>query len=199
MDKHVFGQFPGGRSPNSCLRCGFPPDHPYHIQLLDQAVGKADEALSRLARTELHMRVAELYAQRSSCLRGSVGAVIVKEGRIISTGYNGAPSGLPQCDEVGCEDLTLYDVDHEEPELVSTEVKLGCQRTIHAEANAIVWAARSGVPTLDCEMYSTHSPCATCARLVIAAGISKLYYRNEYRVATGLELLDRACVLTEQL
>lgn len=181
-DQHLFAQYPGGRSPRSCIKCGLPPENPVHIQPLDRIVPK-DEALPRLARTELYMRVAELFAQRSSCLRGNVGAVIVRENRIISCGYNGAPAGMPQCDEVGCD------------ELVGAE---GCIRTIHAETNAIVWAARSGVPTLDCEMYSTHSPCGSCARLIIASGISKFYYRNDYRLAR-LDLLDKACILIEQL
>lgn len=184
MDKkHIFAQYPGGRSPNSCVKCGFPPDHPSHVQLLDQAVQKADEAHSRLARTELLMRVAELYAQRSSCTRGHVGAVIAMEGRVLSSGYNGAPAGMQQCDEVGCEEVEGVE---------------GCVRTIHAEANAIVWAARLGVPTLGCDMYSTHSPCASCARLIVAAGISRFYYRNDYRLAR-LDLLDKACVLVEKL
>lgn len=200
--KHIFAQLPGGRAPQSCLRCGLPPDNPIHVQLLDQAIEKFDkvmglEALPRLARSELLMQVAELYAQRSSCTRGHVGAVLVKDGRIISAGYNGAPPGMAHCLDVGCEELTVKPVVgggdfHDE------YVELGCQRTIHAEANAIVWAARMGVPTLDSTMYSTHSPCASCARLLVAAGICRLYYRNDYRLAR-LDILDQACVPVEKL
>jgi dCMP deaminase len=185
-DSHLFSPYPGGRTPRSCVRCGRPPEDPVHIQI-DTTVDQPPQAHSRLARTELLMRVAELYAQRSSCTRGHVGAVIAMEGRVLSSGYNGAPAGMQQCDEVGC------DVPGS-----SGDEDLGCQRTIHAEANAIVWAARLGVPTLGCDMYSTHSPCASCARLIVAAGISRFYYRNDYRLAR-LDLLDKACIPTEKL
>jgi dCMP deaminase len=205
--KHHFVKYPNGEKANACVQCGFPPTHVVHHfiekdelkdkdhSLLKPPPTKAErqieqlkrfdypKASSRLARAELFMQAAELFAKRSSCERGHVGAVLVKEGRIISTGYNGAPPGMKHCLEVGCE------------EVEGTE---GCQRTIHAEANAIVWAARMGVPTLDSIMYSTHSPCASCARLIIAAGVCKVVFRNDYRLAR-LDLLDQACVLTEKL
>lgn len=173
---------PKCKFPNGLVRC--PVCHP-------------EKALPRLARSELLMQVAELYAKRSSCTRGHVGAVIVKGGRILSCGYNGAPAGMQQCDEVGCEILTVKPV-VDELDFHDDEMELGCQRTIHAEANAIVWAARSGVPTLDCEMYSTHSPCASCARLIVAAGISRFFYRTDYRAAR-LDILDQACVPIQKL
>lgn len=192
QEKHHFVPFPNGEKKNSCLKCSLPQNHTIHHlvemkELKDEThpLTKASAAFPRLARDELFMRVAELFAIRSSCTRGHVGAVLVKDKRIISTGYNGAPSGMRHCLEVGC------DVDKDNPDA-------GCQRTIHAEANSLLWAARMGVPTLDSIMYSTHSPCATCARLIIAAGISKVYFRNDYRLAR-LDILDSACVLTEKI
>lgn len=201
-NQHLFAPYPGGRTPRSCVKCGLPPETDVHIQLLDRVVLR-DEAPTRLARSELLMQVAELYAQRSSCLRGNIGAVIAKESRIISCGYSGAPAGMQQCDEVGCdvpECNCQPEGGHQEgyPHATDCATQLGCQRTIHAEGNAIVWAARTGVPTLDCEMYSTHSPCAVCARLIIAAGISKFYYRIDYRLGR-LDLLDKAHIPCEQL
>lgn len=193
---HLFVNDPQGRYPNSCVQCGRVPQHLVHIQV--------PEALPRLARSDLLMQVAELYAQRSSCNRGHVGAVLVRDGRIISAGYNGAPPGMAHCLDVGC-DVPDCNCEHSTPRPEPPDKHhedcaslLGCQRTIHAEANAIVWSARMGVPTLDSAMYSTHSPCATCARLLVAAGICKLYYRNDYRLAR-LDILDQACVLVEKL
>lgn len=188
--KHFFQPYPGGRAPQSCLQCGLPPHNVvHHLVEKDELKDKGHplvqprKADQRLARAELFMQVAELFAHRSSCERGHVGAILVKDGRIISSGYNGAPPGMQHCLEVGCEEVEGVD---------------GCVRTIHAEANALVWAARMGVPTLDSIMYSTHSPCASCARLIIAAGVSKVVFRNDYRLAR-LDLLDQACVLTEKL
>jgi dCMP deaminase len=174
---HQFLAYGGERSPNACMRCGLPPHNVIHIH-------PPEKAVQRLARDELFMQVAELFAQRSSCERGHVGAVLVRDGRIISCGYNGAPPGMQHCSEVGCD--------------VPEDEELGCQRTIHAEANAIVWAARMGVPTYDSIMYSTHSPCLTCARLIIAAGIFKVVFRNDYRLAR-LDILDAAHISTEKL
>lgn len=183
--KHIFAQLPGGRAPQSCLRCGLPPDNPIHVQLLDQAIEKFDkvmglEALPRLARSELLMQVAELYAQRSSCTRGHVGAVIVRDGRIISAGYNGAPPGMAHCLDVGCEELEGVE---------------GCVRTIHAEANALIFAAKHGVATDEATMHCTHCPCLNCAQLIVGAGILKVIYKNDYRITDGLDLLRRS--LTE--
>lgn len=195
--KHYFKPFGNTDINSSCVQCGMPQSHTIHHlvekdELKDenhpllQPIGKSlpiQKPEERIERDELFMQVAELFALRSTCTRGNIGAVIVKEGRIISSGYNGAPPGMKHCSEVGCE------VGDEE---------LGCQRTIHAEANALIFAARTGVPTIDSIMYCTHSPCAACARLLIAAGISKLFYRNAYRRGR-LDLLDEACVMAQML
>lgn len=115
----------------------------------------------------LYLDVARLFAEQATCERGHVGAVIVKDRRIISTGYNGAAPGQPHCSQVGC-DLSLGD-------------EAGCQRIIHAEANAIAWAARAGISVQGATIYSTHSPCPVCARLLVSAGIVTVIYEKDYR------------------
>ncbi len=109
------------------------------------------------------MRIARQVAQRSTCPRVSVGAVIVRERRILTTGYNGAPEGLPHCLEVGC----IIEDDH-------------CQRSLHAEQNAILQAAFHGVSIAGGTMYVTHQPCNTCAKMVINAGLKRVIYAGEY-------------------
>lgn len=139
--------------------------------------------MPRISRPELFMKIAELLADRSTCSRLRVGAVLVKESRIISTGYNGAPQDLPHCDDVGCE----------------LEKGTGaCIRTVHAEANVIAFAAKSGIATDGATLYTTHAPCYTCAKLLVNAGIKKVIYGKDYRIRKGLELLDDCGVEFEQ-
>lgn len=194
--RHKFIPYPSGRSPRSCLRCALPPEDEVHFQVEDTELSSGDSK-PRIERNELFMQIAELVSMRSTCLRGQVGAVIVREGRIISMGYNGAPSGQPDCLTLGCEEFEC--TCHQEPHnTVSCETRFGCQRGIHAETNAIIWAARVGIPIYDSTMYSTHSPCMTCARLLVAAGISKLYFRNDYRAAR-LDILDAGLCQVEKI
>jgi len=103
-------------------------------------------------------------AKRSTCDRARVGSIIVKERRILTTGYNGAPAGLPHCDEVG----HLMENNH-------------CVATIHAEANAIVQAARNGVQIKSASIYITASPCWSCFKLIANVGIQAVYYGEFYR------------------
>lgn len=112
---------------------------------------------------EYFMGIAQQVAQRSTCPRASVGAVIVRERRILTTGYNGAPEGLPHCLEVGC----IIEDDH-------------CQRSLHAEQNAILQAAFHGVSIAGGTMYVTHQPCNTCAKMIINAGLKRVIYAGEY-------------------
>lgn len=143
------------------------------------------------------MEIAESFALRSTCLRGQVGVVIVKDRHIISHGYNGAPSGQPQCDEVGGCDETVGpskcprcqgagELPDCEPCFTcgSSGVVVqttGCKRSIHAEANAIYYAAMVGVSCKDARMYSTHEPCIKCAQAILSAGITEVFYRIPYR------------------
>lgn len=126
---------------------------------------------------EYFMNVAQEVAKRSTCERAQVGAVIVKDKRILTTGYNGSPRGLPHCTEVGC----LMDNGH-------------CVRTLHAEQNAIIVAALHGVITERATIYITHQPCFLCAKMIINAGIIQIVYDKEYPDDLSSEFLEQAGV-----
>lgn len=117
------------------------------------------------------MQIAQLVASRSTCLRRKVGAVIVKDRRILTTGYNGAPRGLAHCSEVGC----LRDKMNIAP---GTRQEL-C-RGLHAEQNAIIQAAMHGITIQNSVLYCTNQPCITCTKMIINAGIIKIFYKNKY-------------------
>jgi dCMP deaminase len=131
----------------------------------------------RPPRDETYMEICHVLRKRSSCLRGKVGALLVMDRRLISTGYNGSPPGAPHCFELGCA------VD-------SNDHRGGCTRSIHAEANVIAFAARHGVSVQGSSLYCTHGPCLKCAQLIVAAGIIEVVYETPYRLPEGLELLD---------
>jgi len=117
------------------------------------------------------MSIAEMVSTRSTCLRRKVGAVLVKDKRIISTGYNGSPSGLKHCEEVGCLREKLGVPSGERHELC---------RGLHAEQNAIIQAALHGVSTKGAILYCTHCPCSLCTKMLINAGISRVVYKEGY-------------------
>jgi dCMP deaminase len=118
----------------------------------------------RVSWEEYFMNLARQAATRSTCPRKHVGAVIVRDRNVLSTGYNGSLRGAPHCDEVGC----LMENGH-------------CIRTVHAEANAIIQAARHGTRLDGAEIYVTASPCFSCFKLIVNAGITKVYYGEFYR------------------
>ena len=126
------------------------------------------------------MEIAEHVAERSTCLRRQVGAVVVKDKRILSTGYNGAPSGIDHCLDVGCL--------REQMKIPSGERHELC-RAIHAEQNAIVQAAYHGVTIKGATLFCTNLPCSICAKMIINAGIQKIYYRSGYADKLGSEML----------
>jgi len=117
--------------------------------------------------------MAVVLSQLSTCNRLAVGAVIIKEGRSISHGYNGAPPGMPHCNHTT-----------DEP----------CLNAIHAELNAVCFAARQGIPTENATLYVTVSPCLSCAQALLSAGIQRIVYNQLYRDQSGLELLRTAGV-----
>jgi dCMP deaminase len=129
------------------------------------------------------MNITTLVAQRSTCTRRAVGAIIVKDKRILSTGYNGAPTGIRHCLEVGCLRESLQVPSGERHELC---------RGIHAEQNAIIQAAYHGVSVKDALLYCTNQPCAICAKMIINAGIKKIYYQSGYTDALAQEMLTEA-------
>ena len=121
-------------------------------------------ATHRVGWDQYFMNIARQAATRSTCDRKSVGAVIVRDKTILSTGYNGSIRGMPHCDEVG------HDLENGH-----------CVATIHAEANAIIQAARNGVNISGAEIYTTASPCWSCFKLIANAGIRRIYYGEFYR------------------
>ena len=126
------------------------------------------------------MEIAQVVSKRSTCLRHKNGVVLMKNKHIISTGYNGAPSGLRHCGEVGCLRMKNRIPSGERHELC---------RGAHAEANAIVQAALHGTSTEGSTMYSTHQPCSFCAKLIINAKIKEVVYIHSYPDKLALELL----------
>jgi len=131
------------------------------------------------------MGITTLVAKRSTCLRRSVGAVIVKDKRILTTGYNGAPSGIRHCLEVGCLREQLNVASGERHELC---------RGIHAEQNAIIQAAFHGVSIKDATLFCTNLPCSICAKMIINAGIKKVYYLSGYADTLSKDMLQEASV-----
>ena len=136
------------------------------------------------------MNITNLVAERSTCIRRAVGAVLVKEKRILSTGYNGAPTGLKHCLEVGCL--------REQLGVESGKMHELC-RGIHAEQNAIIQAAYHGVSVKGAVIYCTNQPCSICARMIINAGIQKIYYQSGYADSLALELLGEAGIELKQI
>lgn len=137
------------------------------------------------------MDMAQAVAQRGTCSRAQVGVVIALEGRVLSTGYNGAPAGMKHCNhECTClvsprsGGLHLDDCPGNPNNI--------CEVTTHAEANAIAFAARNGVATARAELYTTLSPCLTCAKLIINAGIIRVWIGEAYHSQDGLVLLQNA-------
>lgn len=132
---------------------------------------------------EYFMEISELVKTRSTCIRRQVGATIVLERRIIATGYNGAPKGTTHCDITGCMRERLKIPSGERHELC---------RAIHAEQNAVVQAAYSGVSVKGATIYVTCQPCSMCAKSLINAGIVKIIYKGSYPDELSLELLNEA-------
>lgn len=137
--------------------------------------------MARPSWNEYFMTIAELVSKRSTCLRRQVGCILVKDKRILSTGYNGAPSGIPHCEEVGC--LRENIPPGERHELC---------RGLHAEQNAIIQAATFGVNITGSTLYSTHQPCSVCAKMLVNAGIKKIIIKEGYPDKLAKEILHSA-------
>lgn len=131
------------------------------------------------------MQIAILVSNRSTCLRRKVGAIIVKDKRILTTGYNGAPRSLDHCEKVGCL--------REKMDIPSGKNHELC-RGLHAEQNAIIQAALHGISIQDGILYCTEQPCITCAKMIINAGIIKVFYLNSYPDKLAREILEEAKV-----
>ncbi len=141
--------------------------------------------MSRPSWNDYFVKIAELAATRSTCLRRKVGAVLVRDRRILATGYNGAPSGLPHCEDIGCLRERLGIPSGERHEIC---------RGVHAEQNAIIQAATLGVPLKGSILYSTNQPCVVCAKMIINAGIREVVTKGGYPDKLASDLLKEAGV-----
>jgi dCMP deaminase len=136
------------------------------------------------------MEIAEIVAKRSTCVRRNVGALIVKDRRILSTGYNGAPSGLAHCGDLGCL--------RQERKIASGERHELC-RGLHAEQNAIIQAAYHGVPIRGGVFYSTHLPCSICVKMIINAGIEQVIYLEGYPDDLSSRMIEESGITVKQI
>ena len=134
--------------------------------------------------------IVELVSRRSTCLRRAVGAGLVRDRRILATGYNGAPSKLQHCLDIGCLREQLKVPSGERHELC---------RGLHAEQNAIIQAALHGVSTKDASLYCTNHPCVICAKMIINAGIIRIIIRDSYSDPLAAEMLKEAGISVVQL
>lgn len=149
---------------------------------------------------ETLMETAHAWSNRSTCSRLAVGAVVSRDGRTFSTGYNGAPKGMPHCDHSQC---TCPEGNHPfdfTPTSGWRDCSMhgACRTAVHAELNALMFAARFGVATLGAELHCTHQPCLSCAMAIVNAGIIRVVYLHPYRDAAGLDLLVAAGVTAQK-
>lgn len=146
---------------------------------------------SRRSWDQYFMRIALLVADRATCSRAKIGAVIVKDKNIIATGYNGSPAGHPHCTDVGCLVYVSRNPDGEEEE--------NCFRTIHAEINAIAQAAKHGVEINGADIYINASPCYHCLKTLMNTGIRRIFYLKPYKIDRILPLLDHSEIELQQV
>jgi dCMP deaminase len=139
---------------------------------------------------EYFVEIARLVASRSTCLRRQVGAVMVKDKNILATGYNGTPSGIRHCSEVGCLRQQMNVPSGERHELC---------RGLHAEQNAIIQAAKHGVNIDGAVLYCTHSPCIICSKMLINSGIKRIVCTDGYPDPLAKAMLDEAGLIVETM
>jgi len=149
-----------------------------------------DDKIKRPNWDEYFMQAAHLVSQRSTCLRRKVGAVLVKNKRILATGYNGAPSGVTHCEVVGCLRQKLNVPSGERHELC---------RGLHAEQNVLLQAAFHGVSVEGSSIYITNSPCSICAKMIINAGIKEIIYDHSYPDEMAQDFLKEAKIITRTM
>lgn len=140
-------------------------------------------AYQRPTQDEYFMEIANVVAKRSTCLRIHVGAVIVKNGRILSTGYNGAPYGFEHCLDIGCI---------REKENIAHGTRHELCRAVHAEQNAIIQAALHGVSIEGATVYCTHQPCILCTKMIINGKMKRVVFQHEYPDEKSIEFLNQA-------
>lgn len=144
---------------------------------------KPGAQIDRPSWDQYFMDIVDLVSKRSTCLRRKVGAILVRDKRILATGYNGPPAGIPHCSEVGCLRDKLKVPSGERHELC---------RGLHAEQNAIIQAALHGVSTKGATIYCTNHPCIICAKMIINSGIESFVYKEDYRDELAEEMFREA-------
>lgn len=138
---------------------------------------------------EYFMAITDQVGQRSTCTRRHIGAVLVKDKRILATGYNGVPSGLKHCGEVGCL---------REQRGIPSGTQHELCRGIHAEQNAVIQAAKHGIAIDGATVYCTHQPCVLCAKILINSGIREIVFREPYPDELAAEMLAEAGVAAKR-
>lgn len=140
------------------------------------------------------LKIAKLMAEHSTCVRKQVGAVLVKDTRVVSTGFNGTPTGMPHCSQVFTPDRLA------KPDFYDKHGKFSKAYELHAEQNAIIFAGKVNTPCEGCTLYTTLAPCPDCAKLIVAAGIQRVVYSERYdRDQQGIELLRQMGIQVEQV
>ena len=140
---------------------------------------------------EYFMSIAKVVSTRSSCMKRHIGAIIVRDKRIVSTGYNGTPRGIKNCDEGGCTRCNSF---------AGSGTKLDECLCSHGEENAIVQAAYHGISIKGATIYTTFSPCLLCAKMIINSGIVEVVYNSDYPLGeAAMELLKEAGVIVKQI
>ncbi|MCK4928207.1 MAG: cytidine/deoxycytidylate deaminase family protein [Methanosarcinales archaeon] len=134
---------------------------------------------------EYFMEIAQVVAKRSTCLRNQVGAVIVLDKRILSTGYNGAPRNLQHCLDIGCI---------REQQNIASGTRHELCRAVHAEQNAIIQSALHGVSIENATLYCTHQPCILCAKMIINSNIKRVVFTNHYPDENAMNFFNSADV-----
>ena len=147
-----------------------------------------------------HMKAAEAYAELSHARRLKVGAIVTKNDRVISIGYNGTPAGWDNNCEIEVRNEFEYYVDNGGEKYNSATIDLLTKdEVIHAEANAIGKLARSSESGEGATMYITHAPCFDCAKLIHTAGINKVFFRHQYRNTDGIRFLNKCNIEVEKI
>jgi len=160
------------------------------VPMIEKDTSSGQPSLTRPAWPEYFMAITKLVANRSTCLRRHVGAILIKDKRILATGYNGAPTGIKHCEQVGC-----LRADSSIPSGTRHELCRG----LHAEQNVIIQAAYHGVPISGATIYCTNKPCVICSKMIINAGIKKIYYEDGYNDPLSDEMLLEAGLEIERL
>lgn len=156
----------------------------------------------RISRDEMFTKIVQVVAQRSTCHRFQVGALIVRDGRIISMGYNGPVAGRPECKKIPTMEELVTDPIYRDRSMTEITRELenhpllcegpGCTRSLHAETNAIAFAAKAGVSVDGCTLYCSLSPCINCAKVIVNSGIKEVKFLNKYRNEEGIRFLQES-------